>query len=108
MQANMATKTCRPHAIRRPKHKMPSVTAGTDKAECPPQFRQPVEPIGLPSEGYVRLPTVLRVFPVGRSSWWAGIKTGRYPQPRKLSERCTAWDVRDIRRLLAKIASAQI
>ena len=54
----------------------------------------------MPSEGYVRLPEVLKVFPVSRSSWWAGVKDGRFPQPVKLSQRVTAWRVEDIKALL--------
>jgi prophage regulatory protein len=63
--------------------------------------------IKLPQTGFVRLPVVLSVFPVSRSAWWAGIKAGRYPRGVKLSERCTAWDVRDIRRLIAQASSAK-
>jgi prophage regulatory protein len=54
----------------------------------------------LPAEGYVRLPTILAVFPVGRSTWWAGVKDGRFPQPVKLGPRTTAWKVADIRKLI--------
>lgn len=54
----------------------------------------------LPETGYVRLPVVLRLIPVGKSTWWAGIKTGRYPKPVKLSARVTAWRVEDIRALI--------
>ena len=32
------------------------------------------------------------------STWWAGVKSGRYPKPVKtLGERITAWRVEDIR-----------
>ena len=55
---------------------------------------------GLPSDGYVRLPQVLAVFPVSKSSWWAGCKSGRYPIPVKLGPRTTAWRVSDIRALI--------
>lgn len=55
----------------------------------------------LPETGLVRLPVVLSVFPVSRSAWWAGVKSGKYPQPVKLSERTTAWKVADIRALIA-------
>lgn len=54
----------------------------------------------LPETGYVRLPVVLKVFPVSKSTFWAGIKTGKYPAGVKLSERVTAWRVEDIRALL--------
>jgi prophage regulatory protein len=54
----------------------------------------------LPESGFVRLPQILAVFPVSRSAFWAGVKTGRYPKPVKLSPRCTAWRVDDIRALI--------
>lgn len=47
-----------------------------------------------------RLPTVLAHVPVCRSSWWAGIKTGRYPAPVKLGARSVAWRAADIRALI--------
>ena len=59
---------------------------------------------GLPSDGYVRLPQVLAVFPVSKSSWWAGCKSGRYPIPVKLGPRTTAWRVSDIRALIERPA----
>lgn len=58
----------------------------------------------MPNEGYMRLPEILRVFPVSRSTWLAGVADKRFPQPVKLSARITAWRVEDIRKLL-KLAS---
>jgi len=64
----------------------------------------------LPTAGYLRLhqiignpkatPPIPAIFPVSKSTWWSGVKTGRYPQPVKLSERTTAWRVEDIRALI--------
>lgn len=54
----------------------------------------------LPQTGYIRLPTVLSVFPVSKSTWWNGIKEGRYPKGVKLGARTTAWRVEDIRALI--------
>jgi prophage regulatory protein len=63
----------------------------------------------LPSTGYVRLPQIIgdptrgvpALIPVSRSTWWAGVKSGRYPQPtRALGSRITAWSVDDIRALI--------
>lgn len=54
----------------------------------------------LPETGFVRLPQILAVYPVSRSAFWAGVKDGRYPAPVKLSPRCTAWRVEDIRALI--------
>lgn len=49
----------------------------------------------------LRLPEILSLLPVGKSTWWAGVKSGRYPQPIKLGPGITAWRSADIRALLA-------
>jgi prophage regulatory protein len=54
----------------------------------------------FPKTGFVRLPVILKVFPVSKSTWWAGVKSGRYPQKYKISERVTAWKATDIRLLI--------
>jgi prophage regulatory protein len=59
----------------------------------------------LPATGFVRLPQILNVIPVGRSSWWAGVKSGKYPQPIKLGENTTAWKAEDIHALIAKLSA---
>lgn len=55
----------------------------------------------LPETGFVRLPEVLKVFPVSKSTWWQGVKDGRFPKPVKLGPKITAWRVDDIRGLIA-------
>ncbi len=57
----------------------------------------------LPETGFLRINQVLEFIPVARSSWWAGVKKGRYPRPVKISPRCTAWRAEDIRALVNKI-----
>jgi prophage regulatory protein len=59
----------------------------------------------LPTTGFMRLPAVLAVIPVSKSTWWAGVKSGRYPKPVKLGERITAWRAEDIRTLIEKPAA---
>lgn len=59
----------------------------------------------IPETGFVRLPQILTVIPVGRSSWWAGVKSGKYPQPVKLGENTTAWKAEDIHALIAKLSA---
>ena len=54
----------------------------------------------LPETGFLRLPEVLRLFPVSKSTWWAGVRANRYPKPIKIGERCTAWRAEDIRALI--------
>ena len=61
---------------------------------------------GLPETGFVRLSSILAIFPIGKSSWWAGVKDGRYPQPCKLGPHTTAWKVADIRELIKRISQA--
>ena len=62
----------------------------------------------LPETGFLRLSQIVGdkkagippIFPVSKSTWWQGVKSGRYPKPTKISVRCTAWRVEDIRALL--------
>lgn len=57
----------------------------------------------LPATGFVRLASILAPagpIPVSKSTWWAGIKDGRFPKPVKLGPRITAWRVEDIRSLI--------
>lgn len=65
----------------------------------------------LPETGFVRLtqiignpkakPPIPAVIPVSKSTWWEGVRTGRYPPPvRTLGPRITAWRVEDIRALI--------
>jgi prophage regulatory protein len=64
----------------------------------------------FPETGFLRLPQIIgnpkaeppipAVIPVCKSTWWAGVKSGRYPAPVKLSARVTAWRASDIRALI--------
>ncbi len=51
----------------------------------------------------LRLPQVLELIPVGKSTWWAGVKTGRFPKPLRLGDRCTAWRATDIAALVRNL-----
>jgi prophage regulatory protein len=70
----------------------------------------------LPETGYLRLhqiignpkavPPIPAIIPVSKSTWWNGVKTGRYPQPvRTLGLRITAWSVESIRSLIKQTGS---
>jgi prophage regulatory protein len=52
-----------------------------------------------------KLPEILNVIPVSRSSWWAGVKSGKYPKPVKLGENTTAWKAEDIHALISKLSA---
>jgi len=61
----------------------------------------------LPETGFLRLSSILAPrgpIPVSKSTWWAGVKEGRYPKPVKLGRRITAWRVEDIRKLIEDCA----
>ena len=58
----------------------------------------------LPNTGFVRLPQILSVIPVGRTTWWAGVKAGKYPAPIKLGANTTVWKAEDIHALIARLA----
>ncbi len=65
---------------------------------------------GLPAFGFVKLKQILAPhgpIPVSKSTWWAGVGSGRFPKPVKIGPRSTAWDVNDIRALVASLASQQ-
>jgi len=62
----------------------------------------------FPEIGFVRIKAILAVFPVSKSTWWAGVKSGRYPQPVKLSARTTAWKVEEIKELLEQASSGTL
>ena len=57
----------------------------------------------LPETGFVRLKQILAPrgpIPVSKSTWWQGVRDGRYPSPVKLGRRITAWRGEDIRALI--------
>ena len=64
----------------------------------------------LPEAGYLRLAQIIGrpaqgrrlaitpLIPVSKSTWWAGVRSGRFPRPTKvLGPGMTAWRVEDIR-----------
>lgn len=52
---------------------------------------------GFPETGLVRLKTILRYVEVSRSTWYAGVRDGRFPKPvKKISARVTCWRAEDI------------
>jgi prophage regulatory protein len=69
----------------------------------------------LPETGFLRLPQILgdqkldppipAIYPVSRSTWWQGVRDGRFPKPVKLSKRCSAWRVTDIKALVEDISN---
>lgn len=63
----------------------------------------------LPETGFLRLPQIIgnvknntpAIIPVCKATWWAGVKSGRFPKPVKLSPRVTVWRIEDIRAFIS-------
>lgn len=64
-------------------------------------------PKTLPDSGFVRLPAIIAPngpIPIGKSTWWAGVRSGRFPPPVKIGAKTTAWRVEDIRALIDSLS----
>ena len=69
----------------------------------------------FPEIGFLRLhqilgnqkanPSIPAIIPVSRTTWWLGVKSGRFPKPVKLGPNTTAWRVEDIRELIVEIGA---
>lgn len=69
----------------------------------------------MPETGFMRLPQIIGdpkadppippLIPVGKSTWWAGVKSGRYPPAIKLGPHTTAWAAEAIRALIADMTA---
>jgi len=71
----------------------------------------------IPRTGFARLPQIIgnpkaeppipALIPVCKSTWWAGVKAGRFPQPVKLGPKTTVWRWGDIHKLVEQAESGQ-
>ena len=59
----------------------------------------------IPTTGFLRLPQILAIFPIGKTTWWEGCRTGRFPKPVKLSARTTVWRAEDIAALVQRLGA---
>ena len=69
------------------------------------QSKSPTTKFCLPETGFIRLKNIIAPYgpiPVSKSTWWAGVKSKRFPQPVKLGPKITAWRVEDIRALIER------
>ncbi|MFI3215966.1 MAG: AlpA family phage regulatory protein [Methylococcales bacterium] len=68
----------------------------------------------LPETGFLRIWQIIgnkktntpAIIPIGRSTFLAGVKSGKFPQPVKLGVRTTAWRIQDIRDLIISFGGA--
>jgi len=59
----------------------------------------------IPTTSFLRLPQVLALIPVSKSTWWEGCRTGRFPKPIKLTERTTVWRADEIAAFIAQVGN---
>ncbi len=67
----------------------------------------------IPSTGYLRIDHILgnrkkgipALLPMCRSTWYAGIRAGKYPKSINLTERTVVWKVEDILELIDQLSS---
>jgi len=45
-------------------------------------------------------PPIPAIIPISKSSWWAGIASGKYPAGRRLGPKTTVWRASDIYKLI--------
>ena len=57
------------------------------------------------TERLLRLPQVLKIVPIGKSTLWQYVAKNRFPQPVRLSSRCTCWKQSDVDAWLANLTS---
>lgn len=65
----------------------------------------------LPETGFVRIWQIVGdpkrgvapILPIGRSSFWAGVKSGKYPPGVLLGPRTRVWRASDIRALIKNL-----
>ncbi len=54
----------------------------------------------LPDAAFVRLPVVAMLFATSQANVWRWVHQGIIPEPRRFSNRTTAWNVGEIRQAL--------
>lgn len=67
----------------------------------------------FPTVRYLRLKQIIGsikegippIIPVSKSTWWAGVRTGRFPSPHKIGPKTTVWSAHDIAKLAEDIGN---
>lgn len=65
------------------------------------EFQTP-DPVA-PEDKLLRVNDVLQRLPMSRSSWWNGVREGRYPRGIKLGPKTTCWRASDINALIRSL-----
>lgn len=62
----------------------------------------------IPETGFLRVSQIIgnskrgipAIIPISRTTWWNGVKSGRFPPPIKFGPKTVVWRVEDIRKLI--------
>lgn len=79
--------------------------ASLERAKRPKKRVEIPQSTELNGAGFVRIKKVLELIPVSRSTWYNGIRDGRFPKP-IICGSCSMWSVEDLKKLIAGLKSA--
>lgn len=85
---------------------MKHFTKSNPSAEQSSADKQQPSEAGRRPERVLRLKDVLNIFPVSRSTWYAGVLSGQYPAAIRLSARAVGWLETEVLALIKRRASA--
>ena len=52
-------------------------------------------------------PPILPIIPISKSSWWAGVKAGLYPEPLMIEPNTTVWREDEVRALVEDLCQVR-
>ena len=52
---------------------------------------------------YKANPPILPIIPIAKSTWWDGVKKGKYPKPYKIGINTTVWRSDEIQKLVNEL-----
>lgn len=50
----------------------------------------------MDDDTFLRLSQILKLIPIGKSTWYNWVKTGKAPQPIRFGTRCSMWRYSEI------------
>ena len=57
----------------------------------------------IPEFGFLRLDDVLKIIPVSKTTWYNGVRSGRFPKGIRLSQNIVVWRIEDIKNLVKQL-----
>ena len=60
------------------------------------------------TEKLLRIKQILEIVPLGKSTVWKMVAEGNFPQPIKLTERCTAWRESEVQQWMEELITNQV